>query len=208
MFYVAVRAVLRVLLRLAFKTRVEGRENVPREGPVILVANHLSMLDPLVLGCAINRPIRFMAKHDLFSNRLFAFVLMHLGAFPVRRGQADRQAFHMAFEILSRGQVLGMFPEGTRSLDGELGQPYSGAAILAEKTGAPVVPVGIVGTGRVMRKGTALPRSGRIAVRVGRPIYAARSGPDVAGREGDRREFANVKEVMMRHIAELLAGGV
>lgn len=208
MFYATARALLRVILRLAFKIRVEGRENVPRQGPVILVANHLSMLDPIVLGCAITRPIRFMAKHELFSNRLFAYVLTRLGAFPVRRGHADKEAFHTAFEVLSRGQVLGMFPEGTRSVNGELQPPYSGAAILAEKTGAPVVPVGIVGTGRIMRKGATIPRHGRITVRVGRPIYAAGSAGGLSLGEGERQEFADVKYVMMRHIAELIAGGV
>ncbi|MEW6230583.1 MAG: lysophospholipid acyltransferase family protein [Bacillota bacterium] len=208
MFYATARAVLRVILRIAFKIKVEGHENVPRQGPVILVANHLSMLDPIVLGCAISRPIRFMAKHELFSNRLFAYVLTRLGAFPVRRGHADKEAFHTAFEVLSKGQVLGMFPEGTRSLNGGLQPPYSGAAILAEKTGAPVVPVGIVGTGRIMRKGAAIPRYGRITVRVGRPIYAAGSARVMRLEEGARQEFADVKDVMMRHIAELIASGL
>lgn len=208
MFYATARALLRVILRIAFKIRVEGRENVPRQGPVILVANHLSMLDPIVLGCAISRPIRFMAKHELFLNRLFAYVLTRLGAFPVRRGHADKEAFHTAFEVLSRGQVLGIFPEGTRSLNGELQPPYSGAAILAEKTGAPVVPVGIVGTGKIVRKGATIPRHGRITVRVGRPIYAAGSARGLSLEEGARQEFADVKDVMMRHIAELIASGV
>lgn len=207
MFYATARAVLRVIIRIAFKVKVEGRENVPRQGPVILVANHLSMLDPIVLGCAISRPIRFMAKHELFSNRLFTYVLTHLGAFPVKRGHADKEAFHTALEVLSKGQVLGMFPEGTRSLNGELQPLYSGAAILAEKTGAPVVPVGIVGTGRIMRKGATIPRHGRITVRVGRPIYAAGSARGLSLDEGARQELADVKDVMTRRIAELIASG-
>ncbi len=180
---------------------------MPGEGPVILVANHASMLDPVVLGCAVGRPVRFMAKHELFRNRMFGSVLRSLGAFPVRRGQSDREAFHTALEVLSRGEVLGIFPEGTRSLNGELQPPYSGAAVLAEKTGAPVVPVGIIGTHQVMRRGSWLPRPGRIAVRVGRPLYAA-------GRAGERTQnggagdaSADVKTAMMRDIAELLSEG-
>jgi len=203
---VTVRAILRMVLRVVFKTRVEGEDNVPSEGPVILVANHLSMLDPIVLGCAVRRPVRFMAKHELFSSRLFGWVLTMLGAFPVRRGQSDREAFHTALGVLSKGQVLGMFPEGTRSLNGQLQAPYSGAAILAEKTCAPIVPVGIVGTDRVIRKGGRLPRPGRITVRVGRPIYASdlSQGP---AQEAGGAAAADVKNIMMQHIADLIASG-
>lgn len=204
MFYVIARAILRVILKIGFKARVEGESNVPSEGPVILVANHLSMLDPIVLGCAIPRPVRFMAKHELFSNRLFAWVLTSLGAFPVRRGQADREAFHKALEVLLKGQVLGIFPEGTRSLTGRLQAPYSGAVILAEKTGAPIVPVGIVGTDKILRKGAVLPRPGRISVRVGRPIYASCLSQEPAQEAG--RTAVDLKSVMMQHIAELIAG--
>ncbi|MGE5586570.1 MAG: lysophospholipid acyltransferase family protein [Bacillota bacterium] len=200
-----VRAILRLMLRIVLRMQVEGETGVPAEGPVILVANHLSMLDPIVLGCAVRRPVRFMAKHELFSNRLFGRVLASLGAFPVRRGQADRDAFHTALEILSSGEVLGIFPEGTRSPSGRLQAPYSGAAVLAEKTGAPIVPVGIVGTDRILRKGAVLPRPGRVLVRVGSPIYASRvcQGP---GQEPERGA-ADVKSLMMRHIAELIAEG-
>ncbi|MGE5588333.1 MAG: lysophospholipid acyltransferase family protein [Clostridia bacterium] len=199
------RAILRVILKIAFKTRVEGEDNIPSEGPVILVANHLSMLDPIVLGCAVARPVRFMAKHELFSNRLFAWILSGVGAFPVRRGQADREAFHKAIEILLKGQVLGVFPEGTRSLTGRLQAPYSGAVVLAEKTGAPIVPVGIVGTDKILRKGAVLPRPGRISVRVGRPIYASSCHQGQAQEAG--RESVDLKSLMMQHIAELIAGG-
>lgn len=205
MLYVIARAILRVVLKIAFKTQIEGEGNIPSEGPVILVANHLSMLDPIVLGCAVSRPVRFMAKHELFSNRLFARVLEGLGAFPVRRGQADREAFHKALEVLSRGQVLGVFPEGTRSLTGQLQAPYSGAVVLAEKTGAPIVPVGIVGTDRILRKGAVVPKPGRISVRIGRPIYPSSPSQGQA-REGERGAV-DLKSVMMQHIAELIAGG-
>ncbi|MCR4402245.1 MAG: 1-acyl-sn-glycerol-3-phosphate acyltransferase [Firmicutes bacterium] len=200
-----VRAILRVVLKIAFQTRVDGDDNVPSEGPVILVANHLSMLDPIVLGCAIARPVRFMAKHELFSNRFFAWILSSLGAFPVRRGQADKEAFHRAVEILLKGQVLGVFPEGTRSLTGRLQAPYSGAVVLAEKVGAPIVPVGIVGTDKILRKGAVLPRPGRISVRVGKPIFPP-SCCQGQGREAGR-ESVDLKSLMMQHIAELIAGG-
>lgn len=207
MFYLIVRAVLRVVLRIVFRMEVEGEENVPKEGPCILAGNHLSMLDPVVIACAVDRPVRFMAKHDLFNNRFFSAVLKGLGAFPVRRGRDDKDAFHKAQEILREGQALGMFPEGTRSLDGRLQPAHSGAAILAEKMGAPVVPVGIIGTGRIMRKGAILPRSGKIAVRFGQPIYS-RSRHDGQGAEGILPSgAADLKEAMMQEIAKLVTSG-
>jgi 1-acyl-sn-glycerol-3-phosphate acyltransferase len=167
------RAILRFVMRIAFRMQVEGKDNVPSQGGVLLAANHSSMLDPIVVGCAIDRPIRFMAKRELFNNPFLGMILRNLGAFPVRRGKDDKDAFRKALEVLKNGDVLGMFPEGTRSLDGRLQKAYSGAAVLAEKTGACLVPVGIIGTGKAMQKGAVLPRLRRVSVRFGKPIIPA-----------------------------------
>jgi 1-acyl-sn-glycerol-3-phosphate acyltransferase len=126
-----IRAILRFVMRIAFRMQVEGKDNVPSQGGVILAANHLSMLDPIVVGCAIDRPVRFMAKRELFDNPLLRMLARSLGAFPVRRGKDDKDAFRRALEVLRNDEVLGIFPEGTRSLDGRLQRAYSGAAVLA-----------------------------------------------------------------------------
>jgi 1-acyl-sn-glycerol-3-phosphate acyltransferase len=125
---------------------VSGRELIPREGPVILIGNHVSYLDPPALGVACPRQVYFMAKVELFRIPLFGYIIGALGAFPVKRGAPDRKAIKRALEILASGKVLGIFPEGTRIMTGELGPAEEGAALLALRTGACLVPAGIRGT--------------------------------------------------------------
>lgn len=204
MFYVIIRAILRFVMRIAFSMQVEGKANIPEEGGVILAANHSSMLDPVVVGCAIDRPIRFMAKRELFDNPFLGMIARGLGAFPVQRGKDDKDAFRQALEVLRSGQVLGMFPEGTRSVDGRLQKAYSGAAVLAEKTDAYLVPVGIVGTNRVMRKGAVLPRGGRIYVRFGKPIIPAEVCSMISLDECSVRPKDAITNLMMEEIKRLV----
>ncbi|NLS44365.1 MAG: 1-acyl-sn-glycerol-3-phosphate acyltransferase [Firmicutes bacterium] len=206
MFYVVARAILRLVLGIAFNIKVEGKENVPPEGGVILAANHSSMLDPLLVGCAISRPIRFMAKRELFENPFLALIVPNLGAFPVKRGKNDKGAFHQALNIVKGDQVLGMFPEGTRSSDGRLQKAYSGVAVLAEKTGACVVPVGIVGVGRGIRKSTFPPKRRHIYISFGKPIVPS----EVHSRISANQDSIGLKEaitgLMMDEIKKLVAG--
>jgi len=204
LFYVIARAILRFVMRIAFSMQVEGKDNVPKEGGVLLAANHVSMLDPIVVGCAIDRPVRFMAKRELFENPFLGVILRGLGAFPVQRGKDDKNAFHQALEVLRDGQVLGMFPEGTRSFDGRLKKAYSGAAVLAEKTGAYLVPVGIVGTGRVMRKGAVLPRRGRVFVKFGKPIDPAEVCSMASQNRYSVRSKEAITNLMMEEIQRLV----
>ena len=118
--YWVVRAVLQPLLHLYFRLGRHGREHVPSRGPVILAANHRSFLDPFVIGCCIRRPIHFVAKRELFENRLQAWILNALGAFPVCRGESDDQAMETARALLRRGEPVVIFPEGTRTRNGSL----------------------------------------------------------------------------------------
>ncbi|NPV52320.1 MAG: 1-acyl-sn-glycerol-3-phosphate acyltransferase [Firmicutes bacterium] len=194
MFYAIIRFIFLVILVVFFRMRVEGHENVPRRGPVILAANHMSLLDPIVVGCALKRRVKFMAKAELFKNRAFGLVLRWLGTFPVRRGESDRDAFHRCFQVLEAGQVLGIFPEGTRSVDGRLGRFSSIAAVLSSKTGAPVVPVGILGTGQILRRGSFIPRLGRVVVRIGPPV-AAGQAHDIEAGAGDMSKAGTVVNV-------------
>ncbi|MFN4070007.1 MAG: lysophospholipid acyltransferase family protein [Thermus caldifontis] len=138
----------RFLLYLLFGYRVEGAEHVPQEGPVILAANHLSILDPIVIGAGIRRPVSFLARADLFRLPLLSWLLPRLYAVPVERGQSDLSAIKGAIRALERGMAFGIFPEGTRSRTGKL-QPFkTGVAAIALRTGSPVVPVAVVGSDR------------------------------------------------------------
>ena len=166
--------VCRLVLRLLASVRVEGLENVPRSGPLIVVANHLSNTDPpLVVGWltpAVGRQMHILAKQSIFVGPLGWF-LRSQGVTPVRAGGSDIDAFRAARAILDRGEVLCIFPEGTRSHTGELGQPKPGVAMLATRSGVPILPVGISGTDRFLGRGQRVPRlRSRIVVRVGRPF--------------------------------------
>lgn len=142
MFYYLARFICRVILVLK-RWEVRGEANLPMSGGLVLVANHTSYWDPVVVGCAINRRVNFMAKAELFDNQLLNPVIRALGTFPVRRGGTDRAAIRKALALLEEGQIVGVFPEGTRSQNGELQKPHLGAAMLALKTGVPILPVAI-----------------------------------------------------------------
>jgi 1-acyl-sn-glycerol-3-phosphate acyltransferase len=166
--------VCRAVLSAVARVRVSGLENVPRSGPLIIVANHLSNADPpLVVGWltpALGRRMHILAKEALFVGPVGAF-LRSQGVTPVRSGGSDMEAFRAARAVLDRGQVLCIFPEGTRSHSGELGDPKPGVAMLATRMEVPVLPVGISGSDRFLGRGTRLPRFGaRIDVRVGKPF--------------------------------------
>nr|WP_320145831.1 lysophospholipid acyltransferase family protein [uncultured Anaeromusa sp.] len=134
------------LFRFVFRCRVYGVENIPATGAVIIASNHIGNFDPPVIGCQLSRRIYFMAKEELFRVPILAGVIRWLGAFPVKRGSADRHAVKRMLEILVAGQVLGVFPEGTRGKNGVLGEPEPGMAMMALKTGTTVVPVAVKGT--------------------------------------------------------------
>jgi 1-acyl-sn-glycerol-3-phosphate acyltransferase len=145
--YQLVRLIALAYLRWRYNLQIKGFDHMPEEGSVILISNHTSWLDPLVLAVATKRPIAFMAKEELFRGPLITWFLKQLHAFPVQRGEGDRRALRSAQQILKKGGVLGLFPEGTRN-DGELLPFQKGAALIALRAGAPVFPVGIVWNGK------------------------------------------------------------
>lgn len=164
----------RLALSAVARVRVAGLDNVPKSGPLIVVANHLSIADPpLVVGWltpALGRPMHILAKQAIFVGPIGAF-LRSQGVTPVRAGGSDVDAYRAARAVLERGQVLCIFPEGTRSYTGELGSAKPGVAMLAARSGTPILPVGISGTDRFLGRGQRFLRIGaRITVRVGKPL--------------------------------------
>lgn len=182
--------------RLTYGWRIEGLEHVPREGPALVVANHLSFLDPPLLGAALERPVHFMAKQELFRYRPIAFFLRRLNAFPVKRGKPDRAAIREALSVLEDGKLLAMFPEGTRSRTGELLPGQSGVAMLALRSRAPVIPVGIVGTSRVDRRKYPPRGRPRIALHFGEAVPL----DDLYDLEDRRRAMQEAVERVMEAI--------
>lgn len=198
MFYRFCLTLVRVFICLIYRVSVVGLENVPTEGGAIIVANHLSYLDPPLIGMVLRRPIRFMAKKELFRFRVLAWLIRNLGAFPVDRGSVDRAAIREAIDTVSSGQLLGVFPEGGRSKDGRLQQGHAGAALVAIKTGVPVVPVGILGLGR-NSAGHGLRR--QLRVTIGKPL----TPPSQTGERLDRASLATFTDDIMKAIADLIA---
>ena len=175
--YRLVQIVLVPLIRVVWRLRVEGAEKLPG-GPVIVVANHDSLSDPFFLGAAFDRPLRFMAKSELWSSRLVGRVLDALGAIPVERRRGDVAAVEASARAIEDGDTVAMFPQGT--VLGTSDRPWQrGAARLALTTGAPLVPVAIVGAADVLRPGTKLPRRARVRVRIGEPIGVERASPTI-----------------------------
>ena len=165
--YGAVRAVLAPAIRAVWSARAEGPALPP--GPLLVVSNHDSLADPFLLGSAVDRPLRFLAKQELWANRIVGRVLDALGGIPVRRGRGDLDALAAAADALRAGAAVAIFPQGT-VLGGEGRAWHRGAARLALATGAPIVPVRIVGADRALQPGKRIPRRGRVRVVVGEPI--------------------------------------
>lgn len=145
LFYVLLKCLARPVFRGLFAIRCEGMEHVPRSGPLIVICNHQSGFDPPVVAAILPRPVYFMTKAELFRFRPFAAVIEALHAYPVKRGRPDRGAIRKSLELLHAGQTLLIFPEGHRTETGALQPARSGVVFLAKRTGAPIVPVGIVG---------------------------------------------------------------
>jgi 1-acyl-sn-glycerol-3-phosphate acyltransferase len=191
--YGCARALASGVLRLWFRLRVSGRENIPRHGPAIIAPNHKNFLDPFFVGIATDRHVRYMAKAELFNGVLGGLVL-RLGAFPVRRGGADTEAIETARAILAAGGVVVVFPEGTRvEAPDALGSPHHGAGRLALETGTPIVPAAITGTSHLWRG--ALPRLKRVQLAFLPPVMPGHTdGPEAVSRLIDECVWPAVRE--------------
>ena len=195
MIYTILKPILWVLFKLGLRLNVEGTENIPQEGPLVIASNHLSLLDPPVIGVAATRKVHFMAKQELFVP-ILGDIYKALGAFPVRRGGADRAAIKHGIDILKDNKVLAIFPEGTRSKTGKLGKAEPGALMMASKATATIVPCCVIGTD-FQRQGRIWPK---VTVRFGKPIYFPTDAVV-------NKEFLHdMTENLMQHIAALQAG--
>jgi 1-acyl-sn-glycerol-3-phosphate acyltransferase len=211
MLYFVTRAVLAPVARLIYRPVIEGREHIPRTGPLLLASNHLSFIDSFVIPLVAPRRVVFLAKSDYFTGKGLRGLWMRwlftaTGAVPVRRGShgAAQEALDSALEILNDGHAFGIYPEGTRSLDGRLYRGRTGVAWLALTAGCPVVPVALSGTQDIQPVGSRRPRIRKIAVRFGKPLdfshlQGAKPGP--ARREATDAIMAAIAELSGQVVA-------
>jgi len=158
------------IFRFLFRGKTIGISNLPKTGGVVVVSNHGSHLDPPILGHALGRPVAFMAKSELFKVPVLSFIISACGAYPVKRGGGDREALRTASNRLIEGWATGVFLDGTRQENGRVNDPKAGAALLAARTGCPILPVAIVNSHRAFPKGSFIPRFESIHLKVGQLI--------------------------------------
>lgn len=190
MFYIFARIVCRIFLTLVGRWKIEGKENMPPGGGVIVASNHVSYLDPVVVGCTFDRRVSYLAKEELFKIPVLAWIIRQLGAFPVKRGSGDRGAIRESLKLLNEGHAFGIFPEGTRSKTGELQEGKPGAAMLAVKAKVPVLPIGLKGTRKCRN----------IRVRVGKPMYF----PELWDEKVSKETLDEITAKIMAEIARLM----
>lgn len=191
------RLVCRAFIKIAFNVSTTGKENLPESGNFILCSNHRTYMDPIFIGLNIKQKLTFMAKQELFEKPVLGFVIKRLGAFPVSRGKGDTGAVDTAIKSVKDGKVLAIFPEGTRSRDGELLRFKSGAALVAHKTGADIVPACICFEGKLsFRK--------KVIVRFGKPVSNEELG--ITGQMAT--ELKNASKLLQSRVQELHSQGM
>lgn len=199
MLYRVVCNLLGLYLKVFNRWIVQGKENIPCDGAIVLVGNHVSLWDPVVLACSVDRTVNFMAKEELFKIPVLGKLITLLNAFPIKRGRPDRNALRIASERLKDGKVLGLFPEGTRSKTGELLPFLPGAALFALRSHAPIVPIALIGT----RTTFPLSLRGKIRVVIGKPLIY----PDLYEQKITPEDLDRVTSDIMKEITQLLKDG-
>jgi 1-acyl-sn-glycerol-3-phosphate acyltransferase len=168
-------SVVSPMLHSYFRGRIYGAENVPKRGPLIIVSNHASDFDPPIVSNCVRRPVAYMAKEELFNIPIFSTLIQWYGAYPVKRGAADRSAIRSALAMLEKGWACGIFLQGTRTPDGRITDPKLGAALIAQKTQVPLLPVCLWGSEKIVQKGQYLTKITPLTVRIGQPIAPPKS---------------------------------
>ncbi|PLR99762.1 lysophospholipid acyltransferase family protein [Bacillus sp. T33-2] len=187
-FYSFVKTVVYGVLKPLYRIETIGKDNFPAKGAVLLCANHIALLDPPVVGITAPRPVHFMAKDEIFSVPLLGKLVSNLNAFPVKRGMSDREALRKGLSILKDGKVLGLFPEGTRSKTGELGQGLAGAGFFALRSDALIVPCAVIGPYKPFSK---------LKVVYGKPV-------DFTGLREKKAAADEATELIMKEIRKLI----
>ena len=196
--------VVKPLMRVWFRLRVDGADHLPASGPVILAANHRSNVDQVLLATAVRRPVFFMAKAELFVGPLGS-ILDWIGQFPVRRGGLDRDALRQTDEVLARGGVLGLFHEGTRG-EGRFATVHEGLGYIVLRQRCPVLPVALLGSERVRRRGGWLPFASPVRVVVGPPLDLPDPGGGRTGRRAATETLRRTLEQFVRQAEASSAG--
>jgi len=199
-FYWFVKGIFYPFVRLYLGLRREGLDHFPRKGPLIIVSNHVSYMDAILLGSAAPRPIQFMVLQWMYDLLFLRWFYWGMGTVPVQSDGKDRKAIRRAMQVLDRGRVLGIFPEGTRSPDGRIGDTRPGAAMIAAMSGAPVVPAFIAGARESMPVGARFPAPARVHVRFGPPLRYQRD--EMKRDRNGMREFAQSMEAAIRRLGE------
>ena len=202
MLYWVIKGTLTPVLRAGYRIRVEGKEHIPRDGGAILAANHRSFLDSIFLPLVVRRRVTFVAKAEYFDDAKTAWFFRGCGQIPIRRegGSASERALASAMDVLRDGGIFAIYPEGTRTRDGYLHRGHTGVARLALRSGAPIIPVGLIGTDEVQPVDKKMPRLFRpVSIRFGEPFEPSRYG----GRENDHLALREFTDEVMYEICQL-----
>ncbi|HOP05831.1 MAG TPA: lysophospholipid acyltransferase family protein [candidate division Zixibacteria bacterium] len=187
-----------LIFKILFRIRIRGTENIPAEGPFILATNHLSYFDPPLSGSFFKREVYFMAKQELFKNKLFGGIIRRTNALPIRRGAVDRAALEMCLGVLERGEALTIFPEGTRSKGDKFLSAKPGIGMVAVRAGCPIVPAYIHGSNHLS---ACFFGRDRMSITYGKPITA----DEVAAYSADKQGYQALAEAVMERIGALKA---
>ncbi len=191
-----VRYTVKLVYKLFYNFKIEGKENLPETEGVIIASNHRSYADPVLLTMPMKKPVTYMAKEELFKNKLFGAFIRFLGAFPVKRGAGDMQIISDCVDILKSGRNVVIFPEGTRSKENKVGKGKTGVALIAAKSGADVLPMGIV------FEGEKLHFRSKVTLKIGKLIRSEEL--DIGN--GSPKELKRIKKTIMDSITELVEG--
>jgi len=198
-FYVFIRNSILLISKVYFRVSHLHREYVPDKGAVLIAASHRSFLDPPMVGITCKRPVHYMARHDLFKVPIIGPAIKNLNAYPVKRGTVDRGALEKTWSLLEEGEAVLIFPEGTRSKDGELQKPFAGIGMLVHKAKIPVVPCYLAGTYETFSRKMKFPYPGKVIVMYGKPLDFS----NYYTQPGSREIYEKIAEEIMAAIAEI-----
>ncbi|RKY39337.1 MAG: 1-acyl-sn-glycerol-3-phosphate acyltransferase [Candidatus Omnitrophota bacterium] len=196
MLYSFLRWLTSILFKILFRLEIKGIENIPKKGGCIIVSNHISFLDPVVIGIACPRKVSFLARRDLFRNFLFAKLITALGAIPLSRASSDFKALRKAIGILKRGEIVALFPQGTRKEDWQ--GVKGGAGFLSYKTNLPIIPAYIKGTDKALPRQAKFIRLFPISIYFGKMIF-----PTKVKIVDRKKRFSDINQEIVKRIKEL-----